>query len=83
MLNSIPVVIDYDRPGYVLPLDLPLRPEFRVQFNAWAAGFFRRKPSFIKDGEVITTNPDGVPGLGPTRFHMNERTFAQFRKATA
>lgn len=38
-INSIDIVIARDRPGYVLPLDLPLPEAFRAEFNAWAEGF--------------------------------------------
>lgn len=37
------VINDASVPGYVLPEDLSLPPEFRKQFNEWAAGFFKRK----------------------------------------
>lgn len=79
--QGMPVIVSYDQPGYVLPLDLPLPLEFRQQFNEWAASFFRRKPSFIPDGQVVFTNPGGLFGPGGRQMlHMNERTFAEFKK---
>ena len=77
--GGIPVVISYDQPGYVLPLDLPLPPAFREQFNAWAAGFFHPKPSPIPDGRIVFENPGGLYGPGGRqRLHMNQRTHVEF-----
>lgn len=76
------MIVSYDMPGYVLPLDLMLPPVFRAQFNTWAAGFFRPKPSPIPDGAVVFGNPGGLFGPGgQQRLVMNERTYAQFVNA--
>lgn len=74
--TGIPIVVSYDRPGYVLPDDLMLPPKFREDFNRWAAAFFRPKPSLILDDQVIHDKVRDV-------FYMNERTFNKFRRATA
>lgn len=74
MLQGVKVIVSRDRPGYVLPLDLPLKDDFREAFNAWAAGFFRRIPSVIRDDEVLHDKVHNV-------FHMNERTHAKLMQA--
>lgn len=75
MFTGIDVVVSYGKPGYVLPEDLMLPPKFREEFNLWAAGFFNRKPSPIPDDQVLHDKVHNV-------MHMNERTFAKFRRAT-
>lgn len=83
MFGGMPVIVSYDRPGYRLPEDLMLPPKFREEFNAWAAAFFRPKPSPIPDGQVIFANPGGLFGPGgQQQLHMNQRTYAKFLKAT-
>lgn len=72
-IYGIEIAVSRDRPGYVLPLDLPLPDKFRAEFNEWAAGFFNRRPSPIPDGQVIHDKINN-------KMHMNERTFAQFEK---
>lgn len=72
-LYGIEVVVSYDQPGYKLPEDLPLKPEFRAQFNLWAASFFRPKPSLLADNQVFHDRVNN-------RLHMNERTWNKLRR---
>lgn len=76
LFGSIGIVVSRDQPGYVLPDDLPLPDDFRASFNAWAAGFFKWKPSPIPDGEVLHDKVRNV-------MHMNQLTFAEFRRHAA
>lgn len=75
-LYGIDIVVSYDQPGYKLPEDLPLPPEFRAQFNEWAASFFNRKPSVINDDQVIHDRVNN-------RMHMNERTWHKLKHEAA
>ena len=61
-------------PSYVLPLDLPLKPEFRAQFNAWAASFFKPK-ALLEDGQI--------EDWGSAGLHMNIRTYRQLKAEIA
>ena len=71
-LYGIDIVISRDQPGYKLPADLPLPPKFREEFDAWAASFFKPKPSLIRDGEVIHDKVN-------RRMYMNERMWDKLR----
>lgn len=70
MLFGTPVVVHQGRPRYVLPPDLPLPPDFRAEFEAWAATFFEQRIYLI---------PDGVTYIANGVFHMNPTTFAQLK----
>lgn len=72
ILGGLRVCVSPDRPGYQLPEELPLPPQFRMQFNAWAAGFFN-PVQFIPDGDVIHDKQNGT-------LYMNERTLAMLKK---
>ena len=40
LLFGMRVVVVGRKPKYQLPLDVPVSPEFREEFNAWALSFF-------------------------------------------
>ena len=53
-LAGMKILVVPDEPGYKLPEDMILKPEFREQFNAWAASFFKPK-NLLADDRVIRT----------------------------
>lgn len=72
-IYGVSVIVAKDRPGYVLSLDVPVTPKFRAEFNAWAAAFFKPKPSVLADNQVIHDNVHNV-------LHMNQRTFDKLQR---
>lgn len=69
------VFVSPDTPGYVLPDDLPLPPEFRAKFNAWAADFFTPR-NLVREGEAL---------MDYTRncMYVTPRTFERLKKELA
>lgn len=73
VIGGIKIFVSPDRPGYVLPKDLPLPDDFRAQFNAWAFTFFK----------TWNPVPDGAAMHDRIRdtMTMNPRTFKAFKES--
>lgn len=75
MIQGHTVIVQPDPRRYgKLPECVQVTPEFRAEFNAWAAKFFLPAPELnpIRDDEYIV--------IGNT-VRMNPRTFEAFKKA--
>jgi hypothetical protein len=73
ILGGLKVVVSCERPRYRLPDGLPLPPDFRAEFNAWALEFFGTW-NLLPDGQVLIEERRGI-------VHMNARTLAAMKAA--
>jgi hypothetical protein len=75
MIPGYTIVVQPDPRRYgKLPADVQVTPEFRAEFDAWAADFFRPAPDLnpLLDDEYIV--------IGNT-VRMNPRAFEALKKA--
>lgn len=75
-LGGFGVVLTHDLRRYgKLPDDVQVTPEFRAEFNAWAAEFFQPDPALnaLPDGRCLSLHGT---------VYMNPRTFAALKNQT-